>query len=77
MFLCRCHVSPKVDIFALKVFLYELVSTKHIVVKPNDFIAEAKSLMLWLILLCLRLVILSQDHVCYRFLEVITNHFKK
>ncbi|XP_021893785.1 chitin elicitor receptor kinase 1-like [Carica papaya] len=38
-------VSPKVDVFAFGVVLYELISAKEAIVKPNGSIAESMGLV--------------------------------
>lgn len=47
--LCRYaqygDVSPKVDVYAFGVVLYELISAKEAVVKANGSIAESKGLV--------------------------------
>ena len=38
-------VSPKVDVYAFGVVLYELISAKEAIVKANDSIDESKGLV--------------------------------
>lgn len=38
-------VSPKVDVYAFGVVLYELISAKEAVVKDNGSVAESKGLV--------------------------------
>ncbi|XP_038985860.1 chitin elicitor receptor kinase 1-like isoform X2 [Phoenix dactylifera] len=38
-------VSPKVDVFAFGVVLYELISAKEAIVKTNEFVTESKGLV--------------------------------
>lgn len=49
VFVCRYaqygDVSPKVDVFAFGVVLYELISAKEAIVKPNGSIAESMGLV--------------------------------
>jgi hypothetical protein len=49
MLLCRYaqygDVSPKLDVFAFGVVLYELISAKEAIVKANDSSAESRGLI--------------------------------
>ncbi|XP_038996395.1 lysM domain receptor-like kinase 3 [Hibiscus syriacus] len=49
MFVCRYaqygDVSPKVDVYAFGVVLYELISAKEAIVKANGSLAESKGLV--------------------------------
>lgn len=38
-------VSPKVDVYAFGVVLYELISAKEAIVKTNEVITESKGLV--------------------------------
>lgn len=38
-------VSPKVDVYAFGVVLYELISAKEAIVKPNGSLTESKGLV--------------------------------
>lgn len=38
-------VSPKVDVYAFGVVLYELISAKEAIVKPNESVTESKGLV--------------------------------
>lgn len=38
-------VSPKVDVFAFGVVLYELISAKDAIIKPSDSMTESKGLV--------------------------------
>lgn len=38
-------VSPKVDVYAFGVVLYELISAKEAIVKPNGSVTESKGLV--------------------------------
>lgn len=46
-------VSPKVDVFAFGVVLYELISAKEAIVKTNEFVTESKGLVALVISLSL------------------------
>ena len=49
MLVCRYaqygDVSPKLDVFAFGVVLYELISAKEAIVKANDSSAESRGLI--------------------------------
>ena len=49
MLLCRYaqygDVSPKLDVFAFGVVLYELISAKEAIIKANDSSAESRGLI--------------------------------
>lgn len=38
-------VSPKIDVYAFGVVLYELISAKEAVVRTNEYVAESKGLV--------------------------------
>lgn len=38
-------VSPKIDVYAFGVVLYELISAKKAVVRTNEYVAESKGLV--------------------------------
>ena len=49
IFLCRYaqygEVSPKIDIYAFGVVLYELISGKEAIIKTNETVNESKGLV--------------------------------
>lgn len=49
MFICRYaqygDVSPKVDVYAFGVVVYELISAKEAIVKEGSVVAESKGLV--------------------------------
>jgi serine/threonine protein kinase len=49
-------VSPKVDVYAFGVVLYELISAKDAIVKTNEFVSESMGLVALVISSALSLV---------------------
>lgn len=53
---CRCacgNVSPKTDVYAFGVVLYELISAKQAVVTTNETMTQSKGLVSLVIMLAL------------------------
>lgn len=81
MLVCRYaqygDVSPKVDVYAFGVVLYELISAKEAIVKENGSVAESKGLVALVNILSITLLqlIISGDrqakshryYVCYNW----------
>ncbi|KAM3395238.1 hypothetical protein P3S68_004243 [Capsicum galapagoense] len=55
-------VSPKVDVYAFGVVLYELISAKEAIVKPNGSVTDSKGLVALLNSFCIFLFSVVQLH---------------
>ena len=72
MFVCRYaqfgEVSPKVDVFAFGVVLYELISAKEAIVKTNGSLAESKGLVALVNILSIpQLQLMKSDDIRAKF----------
>ena len=65
-FVCRYtqygKISPKVDVFAFGVVLYELISGKKAVVKTDEYVPESRGLVA---------LVFSLPFLCLLFMNVV------
>lgn len=61
-------VSPKVDVYAFGVVLYELISAKEAVVRTNETVSESKGL----VALVVTLVLATLSYTKYTSLKLLS-----